>query len=218
MTQPVAILFARTDSVYKTMPGCDVWDIERDARKWPGGAPVVAHPPCRAWGSLRRLAKPRPGERHLATWSLRQIRRWGGVLEHPRMSRLWPRCGLPGPGAGFDKHGGFTIGIHQHWFGHRAEKATLLYVVGCSPRDVPSMPIVLGTAPNVVTNRNGLRAGDFGYRSEISRAEREHTPPQLAEWLVELARRCARMKEQSEDRRAGAQGQPDRARDRLDAC
>lgn len=26
---PVAVLFARTDSVYKTQPGCDVWDIER---------------------------------------------------------------------------------------------------------------------------------------------------------------------------------------------
>ena len=46
----VAILFARSDSYYKTLPECDVWDIERDARKWPGGAPVVAHPPCRAWG------------------------------------------------------------------------------------------------------------------------------------------------------------------------
>lgn len=46
----VAVLFARADSHYKAIDGCDVWDIERDARKWPGGAPVVAHPPCRAWG------------------------------------------------------------------------------------------------------------------------------------------------------------------------
>jgi hypothetical protein len=27
----VTILFARIDSVYKTIPGCDVWDAERDA-------------------------------------------------------------------------------------------------------------------------------------------------------------------------------------------
>ena len=28
----VAVLFARSDSIYKSMPECDVWDIERDAR------------------------------------------------------------------------------------------------------------------------------------------------------------------------------------------
>jgi len=31
----IAVLFARSDSVYKTIPGCDVWDAERDARRWP---------------------------------------------------------------------------------------------------------------------------------------------------------------------------------------
>ncbi len=36
--QTVAVLFARQDSVYKQLPGTDVWDIDRDARKWPGGA------------------------------------------------------------------------------------------------------------------------------------------------------------------------------------
>lgn len=37
MTPTVAILFARADSVYKTLPGCDVYDIERDALTFPGG-------------------------------------------------------------------------------------------------------------------------------------------------------------------------------------
>jgi hypothetical protein len=46
----VAVLFARADSIYKTLAGCDVWDEARDALKWPGGAPIIAHPPCRAWG------------------------------------------------------------------------------------------------------------------------------------------------------------------------
>jgi hypothetical protein len=39
MSERVAVLFARKDSIYKTMPECDVWDIERDAREWPGGMP-----------------------------------------------------------------------------------------------------------------------------------------------------------------------------------
>lgn len=49
----VAALFVRADSVYKTMPGVDAWDEARDARGWPGGCAVVAHPPCRLWGKLR---------------------------------------------------------------------------------------------------------------------------------------------------------------------
>lgn len=41
----VSVLYVRNDSVYKELD-VDCWDIERDARKWPGGNPVVAHPPC----------------------------------------------------------------------------------------------------------------------------------------------------------------------------
>lgn len=44
----VAALFCRSDSVYKSMPGVDVFDLERDALTWSGGSPVVAHPLCRA--------------------------------------------------------------------------------------------------------------------------------------------------------------------------
>ena len=192
MINTVAVLFARADSYYKTLPNCDVWDIERDARKWLGGAPVVAHPPCRAWGRLRSFAKPRRGERMLATWSLRQVRRWGGVLEHPSASRLWPRCGLPAPGAGRDKYGGWTLGITQHWWGHRATKKTLLYIVGCSPTDIPDMPqLVLGDGTHVIAqDSRGLAHGDSRKRPECTKSEREHTQPDLARWLVELARSC----------------------------
>lgn len=187
----VAVLFARGDSIYKTMPGCDVWDIDRDARRWPGGAPIVAHPPCRAWGGLRHFAKPRPDERELATWAVDRIRENGGVLEHPRASRLWPEYGLPLPGSGRDQWGGWSIGIDQDWFGHRAEKRTLLYVVGCSPLDLPPMPLRLDEPSHVVTNGADRRAGSHGRRPEITKPEREHTPPLLADWLVSVARLCA---------------------------
>ncbi len=62
----VAVLYARADSNYRALDRCDVWDAERDARRWPGGVPVVAHPPCRAWGRLRAFAKPREDEKALA--------------------------------------------------------------------------------------------------------------------------------------------------------
>lgn len=195
----VAVLFARADSIYKTLPDVDVWDIERDARKWPGGCPVVAHPPCRAWGRLSHMAKPRPDEMDLARWAVAQVREWGGVLEHPSGSKLWGDQGLPVPGKR-DKWGGHTVPIDQNWFGHRARKSTLLYVVGCAPADMPVMPIVLGAAPCIIGtpgrfNGKRLKRGDQGWRPEVTHAEREHTPPELAIWLVELARRCARIPE-----------------------
>mgnify|MGYP000243450989 FL=1 len=182
----VAVLFARADSVYKSLPGCDVWDIERDARKWPGGSPVVAHPPCRAWGRLRQFAKPRKGERLLATFAVRQVRRFGGVLEHPEGSTLWPKVGLPAPGQR-DKHGGWTLPIHQHWWGHRAQKATLLYIVGCEPANVPDIPLVMGSATHCIRPTKA-----YPRLPSVTKAEREHTPPALAARLVDLARRCSR--------------------------
>lgn len=54
----VAVLFARADSIYKGLPGVDVYDADRDARTFPGGCPVVAHPPCRAWAVSGRLRSP----------------------------------------------------------------------------------------------------------------------------------------------------------------
>jgi len=189
--QTVAVLFARADSIYKTLPGCDVWDIERDALRWPGGAPVVAHPPCRAWGRLRHFARPRPGERELALWTVNQVRLHGGVLEHPVGSQLWPLAGLPSLGER-DAWGGWTLPIYQHCFGHRAEKATLLYIVGCDPAGIPTMPIIMGEPQFVVGTSGRRRDGTRSkLKGEITKAEREATPPLLAEWLVELARRCA---------------------------
>lgn len=84
----VAVLFARHDSIYKSLPGCDVWDIERDARTWPGGTPIVAHPPCRSWGTFRHVAKPVDGERELALWAVDQIRRYGGGSRAPSQVRF----------------------------------------------------------------------------------------------------------------------------------
>jgi hypothetical protein len=185
--RPVAVLFARRGSNYKALPGVDVWDAERDARKWPGGSPIVAHPPCRSWSVLKHFAKPREGERDLAPWAVEQVRRWGGVLEHPKGSAPWEHCKLPAPGKR-DEFGGWTKPVLQMWWGHRAEKPTMLYIVGVEPRDLPAYPLALGEAPRVLFNKRGLRAGMPGFRTECTREEREHTPPAMADWLVAVAR------------------------------
>lgn len=191
----VAALFCRADSIYKTIPGVDVFDIERDARTFADSCPVIAHPPCRAWGRLRHFAKPRDDEKQLALFGVEQVRRCGGVLEHPAHSTLWAEAGLPAPGQR-DEFGGWTLPIYQSWWGHKAEKATWLYIVGCQPGDLPEIPMVLGEASHVIAQcrslKDGarLKKGMQGWKPEVTKAEREHTPAELAIWLVDLARTC----------------------------
>ena len=183
----VAVLFARVDSHYKAFPGVDVWDELRDARNWPGGSPVIAHPPCRLWAKLRQFAKAKDPlmEMQLARDAVRRVQEFGGVLEHPKQSTLWPDMGLPLPGRAPDKFGGWTAEIRQCDWGHKAEKRTWLYIVGCHPDNLPPMP-PRGEPTGVIKPQRGVpRDG----RKIVSKAEREHTPARLAEWLIELARR-----------------------------
>lgn len=183
----VAVLFARKDSIYKSFDFADVYDIERDARTYSGGLPVVAHPPCRAWASLRFHAKPRSGEKDLAFFAIDAIRKNGGVLEHPEKSTLFSVAGLPQVGE-YDEHGGFTIVVDQNWFGHRARKRTRLYIAGCKIADLPPMPIKLGEATHTVGLWSGRNKATC--RPSIGKKEYEATPAEFAEWLLSLAGKC----------------------------
>lgn len=176
----VAVLFARQDSVYKTL-NVDVYDKDRDARSFAGGKPVIAHPPCRGWGRLRHFARPEPGELLNGIWAVRQVRLYGGVLEHPAFPLLFADTGCPAPGKGYDRYGGFTFPIDQFFWGHKARKPTWLYIVGISIQDLPNFPIRLGEAEYVCGGTRSKR------RPEITKAEREHTPIALATWLISLA-------------------------------
>lgn len=183
------VLFCRSDSNYATQPDADIWTMERDARRWPGGRALIAHPPCRAWGQLRTFAKPRPDEKELATWAIAQVRQWGGVLEHPHKSTLWRAIEAAPPGTR-DRYGGWLLPIHQHHFGHRAEKKTFLYIVGASPSELPRIPYVMSEPTHVIQSN-----GRHNNRPHTTKAEREHTPPQLARWLLDLAATIQRNQE-----------------------
>jgi hypothetical protein len=184
----VSALYVRIDSVYKEL-GLDCWDIERDARNFDGLGPVICHPPCRAWGQLAHMAKPRPDEKQLALIAIDQIRKVGGVLEHPRGSKLWPEY-LPLPG-NTDDFGGFTILIHQSWFGHKAEKKTFLYICGIDRKDLPEIPIKFDAIEYTVSSQIKLKSGRR-IKKEISKKEREETPINLAKWLIKVAQKCKR--------------------------
>lgn len=170
--KPVAALFVRKTNHYAEL-GVDCYDAERDALTWPGGCPGVFHPPCRSWGNFAHWAKPREGERNLALWAMAKVRENGGVLEHPSTSKLWRETGCLGFGMR-DSHGGVLVPVLQSWWGHRAPKATSLYIVG----PVPEIPYV-ENAPTFTTIER------------MGRPERERTPPAFAAWLVDVARACA---------------------------
>lgn len=165
----VAALFTRRDSVYRSL-GADCYDVDRDARTFDLACPVVAHPPCRAWGNFAQWAKARPDERDLAWWAIHVVRHCGGVLEHPRSSRLWSEACCLTYGMR-DRFGGVLVPALQSWWGHRALKATCFYIVGAP---VPAMPSDQGGGASTTVER-------------MCKAEREHTPPALARWLVDLA-------------------------------
>lgn len=188
--KPVAALFVRRNSIYKTIEGVDAWDIDRDARRFPGGCPVVVHPPCRAWGTLKHLAKPREDERELSFFAIDCVRNWGGILEHPKRSALWPTY-LPLPGTK-DAYGGYSLSVDQSWWGHKAQKATLLYIVGCTQKELPDIPLRLDAITHFVATsgrrKDGTRVKNG--KRELSKSAREHTPEDLAQWMVDVARRC----------------------------
>lgn len=168
----VAALFVRADSIYKTMPGVDCWDAERDAMKWPGGCPVVAHPPCRLWGSLKHMSTAPKTEKHLARFAVKAIRANGGCLEHPAKSGLWTDANLPYPNE--HRENEFTVAFPQYWFGHPADKPTWIWVCGMKPCDLPPITLRFGEAEWVMcSGKAGEKPPQFDTRQQF----REHTPP-----------------------------------------
>lgn len=203
----VAALFVAKGGCYFGLPDVDPWDEERDARLYAGPHPVVAHPPCQRWGRYWGGGpNPRARCRRLGAdggcfaAAIAAVRKWGGVLEHPEASHAWSAFGLQRPpksGGWVDADRvGWTCCVEQGNYGHKARKATWLYVVG-SGRPPPEL--VWG--PSV-----GLRL-DEGFRSKeeaaaarrssgwcpsprLSAKERIATPFAFRDLLLSIARGC----------------------------
>jgi hypothetical protein len=168
---------------YAGTPGVDAWGVERDARLYAGPHPVVAHPPCAAWGKFGWRASK--GEADCGPRAVAQVRAWGGVLEHPKGSRLWKACGLPPPGsANLDAWGGMTLEIRQCDWGHDAEKATWLYVCRLHSKKYIILP------PRREPSHVIEPARKTSDMPRLEKRRRHLTPPALASWLVDLARHC----------------------------
>lgn len=168
----------------------DWYDAERDALSYAGKRPVVAHPPCGPWSNLARLHK-RTEEIAFAPHAVATVQRCGGVLEHPGGSILFQACKLPRPGDPIDRHGGFTIEVHQCDWGHPARKRTWLYIVGLED-ELPKRPPPREPTHWASGSRNAPRGAVPPGIKVCSGPQRRRTPPAFAAWLVSVALRCVR--------------------------
>ena len=204
----VAALFLMDDSNYKTLPGVECYDAERDALTFDGDCPVVAHPPCRLWGKLRYFSTAPKEEKGLAIWAIDQVRRCGGVLEHPASSTLWHGGRLPIPDGLPDEYGGYTIQVDQFHWGHKAQKTTWLYVCGCPASQLPIMPHREGKPSHVIASST-RRARRLNLK-HVNKKDRLSTPIAFAEWLVEVARRSNSQVDYKSNRERGTQSETQR--------
>jgi hypothetical protein len=168
------------------------WDEQRDARLYDGPLPVVAHPPCGNYGSLRHLAAGNDGD--CAPRAVEQVRRWGGVLEHPATSTLWAHCGMPAPGEFPDRWGGISVEVQQCDWGHVARKRTRLYLVGISSLP-PAPPAGSPTHWCSGSKRPGARGETPPGIKVCSVRQRRRTPVDFARWLIDVAARTRRVTE-----------------------
>jgi hypothetical protein len=206
----IAALFVEKHGVYSGLDDVEVWDVARDARKYTGPYPVVAHPPCERWGrywgggpsaKVKRILGDDDG---CFASALASVRRWGGVLEHPEGSHAFRRFNLPRPEwrAGWRRSVtgmGWSCCVAQGNYGHSARKLTWLYFFD-GGGDFP---------PNLDWSIPAPRARlDYGYHSaderrdrhaevsprvnktRLSTAENLATPPAFRDTLLNLARRA----------------------------
>ena len=193
----VAALYVERGGVYWDREGIDAWDEERDARKYDGPYPVVAHPPCARWCRLAGLVQARWGYRigddgGTFAAALAAVRQFGGILEHPAYSKAWPAHDLnkPPTGGGWvaaDLVGGWTCYVEQGRYGHPAKKATWLYAVGVELADLR-----WGSVPDhevkalVSWCGNRVRSGEN--RSRVGKKAASKTPPDFQAELLAMAR------------------------------
>ena len=183
----IAALYVETNGSYYGLDGVDPWDEARDARKYDGPWPVVAHPPCDRWHQLSAVNHKRWGftineDGGCFAAALESVRHWGGVLEHPAESRAFKHHGIPEPvseGWQLTIDGDWVTEVNQAAYGHRATKRTWLLYRG-------------DQAPPSLDWRNVRGTHQIGLFDvtlpQLPKAERAATPKPFRDLLISMAR------------------------------
>ena len=193
----IAALFVQPNGCYAGRSDIDVWPEGRDARKYSGCFPVVAHPPCQLWGAMAAVNYSRWGGEHnrpgndggCFASALAAVNQCGGVLEHPAKSRAWAAYGLDKPkGTGWQRSGdGWVCEVWQSAYGHRANKATWLYYRG------KNQPFNLRWERPTGTHQIGFhdQRGKARNKPTLSKKEANATPVEFRNELLLLAMHSA---------------------------
>jgi hypothetical protein len=192
----VAALFVDPNGCYANLDDVEIWDEKRDARRYNGPHPVVAHPPCARWCRLAGLVEARCGHKRgddggCFSSALASVRRFGGVLEHPAYSDAFSSYDLPEPLPGGWQRvidGGWVSHVEQWHYGHMAKKATWLYANGVSW--LPSL--IWKTTNDAVGGGiiswcgNHIKSNEK--RPRLSKLVSSATPPDFRDILISIAR------------------------------
>lgn len=186
----IAALFVQKNGCYFGLDGVDPWDEAREARRYRGPWPVVAHPPCARWCLLAGLAEYRHGlkrgeDGRCFESALHSVRTWGGVLEHPAHTAAFKHFGLPVP----SDHGGWQRGLCGGWscrveqwhYGHAAKKPTWLYAFGVELPTLKWGPVPDGVKTSYVSDWRGKRG------PVLTKKQRSATPPAFRDLLLGIA-------------------------------
>ena len=187
----ISALYVDSGGCYFNLPDVDPWDIERDARKYRGPNPVVAHPPCQLWVNFAALNFKRYGGEHNRPGNdggcfksaLSAVREWGGVLEHPASSNAWSAFGLLRPSeTGWHRMSAreWVCEVWQSAYGHKARKRTWLFYAGSR------VPHALRWERNSGTHQVGWFDR---IKPTLSKKEAISTPIEFRDELISLAKR-----------------------------
>jgi len=190
----ISALFVETYGCYFGIDGVDPWDICRDARRYPGNDPVIAHPPCQLWGNMAIINykrwggdKNKPGnDKGCFESALKSVNAYGGILEHPAKSRAFKEFGLSKPekNCWIKSGNGYVCEVWQSAYGHKANKATWLYYVG------NKKPFDMIWDRHAGTHQIGFhdQRGKDKNKPTLSKKEANATPILFRNALIDLAK------------------------------
>ena len=199
----VAALFVESGGCYFDLPDVEPWPAYKDARRYAGPHPVVAHPPCERWGRFWHGSTRKPHQFELGDddgcfeAAVESVGLWGGIIEHPADSHAWAHFGFTAP----PRTGGWvpagkpdwwTCYVEQGFYGHASRKPTWLLAKGV---ELPELQWGRGEQriPQWMIDRYGYeKARRIGVVAMVGgkhkKRKRNATPLQFRDLLLSIAR------------------------------